>query len=502
VKTILKTSTLIKDLFVSFLLISAYFITRLINIKILPIFTDEAIYSFWAQVALHDPENRYISLVDGKQPLFIWFAAISQHIIKDPLVATRLVSVFAGFGALIGIYILAFKLFNKKTAIISAILYITIPFTLFYDRLALFDSLLTMIGIYVVLLSVKMAKNPSLDIALLNGISIGLGQITKSSANFFLYLLPFSLLLFSLKDGYQKIRILKWFLLSGVTFILSFLIYNSLRLSPLFYIIAQKNLEFIRPISTVIKNPFEYFQSNFYSIINWLVIYISIPLFLLFLLGAIYGLLKRNLKILYLIILILGPFMAENVFNKVLYPRFILFYFPYIIIIIAYTVAIALDKFPKYKYYLIALFIIILLVPANNSFWLITNPLKAKLPDAEAIQYRDDWPAGYGVEEVKNIIIKESQSQDVYIGTEGTFGLYPFALNIYFYGNEKVHIYSYWPVNVENLPQQVIDFSKNHKTYFIYNFSQKPIIDKHAKLVAKFQKGNGNSYMRLYEVMP
>ena len=126
----------------------SYLITRLVNFKILPIFTDEAIYSFWSQVVLHDPANRFISLEDGKQPLFIWIAAIFQKFVSDPLVATRLVSVLAGLGSLIGIYIVSDLLFkNKKIALISSVLYIILPFTLLYDRLAIFDSLLTMIGI-------------------------------------------------------------------------------------------------------------------------------------------------------------------------------------------------------------------------------------------------------------------------------------------------------------------------------------------------------------------
>src|SRR3989338_5377332 len=93
-----------------------YFATRLINLKIVPIFTDEAIYTYWAQVALHDPANRFISLEDGKQPLFIWIAAIFQKFISDPLLASRLVSVVAGGFSLVGIYLLAKLFFDKKTA--------------------------------------------------------------------------------------------------------------------------------------------------------------------------------------------------------------------------------------------------------------------------------------------------------------------------------------------------------------------------------------------------
>src|SRR3989338_4724321 len=99
-----------------------YFATRLINLKIVPIFTDEAIYTYWAQVALHDPANRFISLEDGKQPLFIWLAAVAQKFVNDPLVASRLISVLSGFGSLVGIYLIARNLFGEKVAKLATFL--------------------------------------------------------------------------------------------------------------------------------------------------------------------------------------------------------------------------------------------------------------------------------------------------------------------------------------------------------------------------------------------
>ena len=177
-----------------------FLITRLFNLLIIPIFTDEAIYTYWAQIALHDPANRFISLVDGKQPLFIWIAAIFQKFISDPLFASRLVSALAGLGSFIGIYLVAKTLFSDKVGKIAALLYIILPLTLLYDRLAIFDSLLTMLGIYSVFFTIKLAKEPRLDLAILTGTSIGLATLTKSSGVFFLYLLPFSALLFNFSD--------------------------------------------------------------------------------------------------------------------------------------------------------------------------------------------------------------------------------------------------------------------------------------------------------------
>ena len=490
-----------KTILVWFVLTISYFISRLINLKIIPIFTDEAIYTYWAQVALHDPANRFISLEDGKQPLFIWLAAISQKFINDPLVASRIVSVIAGFGSVIGIYILAKTLFGQKAAALASFLYIILPFTLLYDRLALFDSLLTMLGIWAVYFSIKMAQTQRLDLALINGGVIGLAIITKSTGIFYLYLLPVSLVLFNFKEKDRNLRLLKWFGFTLVTVFLSQIIYNSLRLSPLFYIIERKNMAFIRSFSQVIANPFLFFYSNINSIVSWVITYIGLPLFLIFIAVLIYGAVKKKLKIFYLLILILAPFFAEVFFNKVLYPRFVLFYFPYIIILLSFGIISIFDNFLKYRKYLILLVILFVLIPSINSFKLLTNPKEAKIADSDAGQYLNDWPAGYGVSEIVNILKVESQNQDIYVGTEGTFGLLPYALQIYFYDHHNVHIFGFWPVDTENLPAQIINIAKNQKTYFVFNENQKEITNPDLKFIEKYQKGKGNSYMRLYQLV-
>jgi 4-amino-4-deoxy-L-arabinose transferase-like glycosyltransferase len=485
-----------------FTIAAAYFATRLVNLKIIPIFTDEAIYSYWAQVALNDPANRFISLEDGKQPLFIWLAAISQYFINDPLIASRLVSVISGFFSLIGIYLLSKELFNEKVAKIASVLYLIVPFTLLYDRIALYDSLLTMLGIYAIFFSVKMAKTPRLDLAMLNGFAIGLAMITKSSGNFFLYLLPLSYILFDFKAKAAKTIFLKLMGFSIVTLALSQIIYNSLRLSELFYLISRKNTEFIRPLSQVLIDPLDFFWSNFSAITGWVMTYLSIPLFVLFIAGIIIGLYKKNLKIFYLFILILVPILAESMFNKILYARFVLFYFPYILIITAFAVSYVLEKYQKNTKIVLVTFAVLALMPAITSVKLLTDPSNAKIPKNDSEQYFNSWPAGFGVEETVFFLKSQSVDQKINVGTEGTFGLLPFALNIYFFKNDSVHISSYWPVNENDLPAQVLESAKFTKTYFIFNANQKEINNPGLKLISKYKKGTGDSFMRLYLVMP
>src|SRR6187431_3384432 len=89
-----------------------YFLLRLYNLTSLPIFTDEAIYIRWAQVAKQDAVWRFISLTDGKQPMYVWWAMILLKFIKDPLYAGRFVSVLTGFATVVGLFFLGNELFR------------------------------------------------------------------------------------------------------------------------------------------------------------------------------------------------------------------------------------------------------------------------------------------------------------------------------------------------------------------------------------------------------
>lgn len=480
-----------------------YFATRLLNLLNVPIFTDEAIYSYWAQIVLHDPANRFISLEDGKQPLFIWFAAISQRFIADPLVAGRFVSILAGFFSTIGIYLLARELFGVKVAKVAALLYIFLPFTLLYDRLALYDSLLTTFSIFSLYLTVKMAKTPRLDLAMLNGIVIGLGLMTKSSAIFFIYLLPFSLILFSFSEKTLKKRLLKWVLLSALTVFFAEIMYNALRVSPLFYLIDRKNHDFIRTFHEVFKNPSVYLPSNPKSILTWLAQYSGAPFIFSAICTIVYGFLKKQKSLVLISIYFLAPFVAESIFNKVLYPRFALFYYPFVIVLVSFAF-IKTIEIKRYKAMLAIFWLIVFSYPLFSTIMIPLNPIKANLADSDKGQFINGWPAGYGVSEIRDIIKKDAQTQNIYVGTEGTFGLLPFALKIYFYTDKNVEIVGFWPVS-DTIPKQALDAAKNKKTYFVFNENQKPP-DKensnHLKLVAKYQKGAEGSFMRLYEISP
>lgn len=70
-------------------LVIVYLALTLTNLTKLPIFVDEALYLRWAQIAWHDASWRFISLTDGKQPLYVWTVIPFMKVISDPLLAGR-----------------------------------------------------------------------------------------------------------------------------------------------------------------------------------------------------------------------------------------------------------------------------------------------------------------------------------------------------------------------------------------------------------------------------
>src|SRR3990167_8160438 len=162
------------ELITAVFLTIVYFFLRLYRIMSLPIFTDESIYTRWSQIARFDDSWRFISLVDGKQPLFIWLNMTLIRVINDPLLSGRLISVFAGFATMAGLFFLGREIFkNRWIGILSALLYLIFPFALVYDRMALYDSLVGTFAIWSLYFEVLLIKKLRLDISLILGMVLG-----------------------------------------------------------------------------------------------------------------------------------------------------------------------------------------------------------------------------------------------------------------------------------------------------------------------------------------
>lgn len=443
-----------------------YIFSRLYNILELPIFTDEAIYVRWAQIAKNDANWRFISLTDGKQPMLVWLTMIAMRFIEDPLLAGRLVSVIAGFFTLIGLFFLGCETFkNKWIGVLCSFLYVVYPMALVYDRMALYESLVGSFAVWSLYFAVLLIVRLRLDISLILGMVIGGGVLTKSSGFFSIYLLPTTLLLFDFAHKDRLKQIAKWVSLAIISTILAYLFYSVLRLSPFFHIIAEKNALFVYPFREWIEHPFNYFIGNWKAVWDWLVRYMTWPV--LFLVGGSFLITRSFTKEkLLLLIWFLIPAITLAVFGKTLYARFIFFMTIPLLVLAAFSL-VNIYLRVKNKLLFGILLIVIFALSVKADYFILNDFGRAPIPVSDLGQYSNDWPAGGGIKEAVEFFKNEAKKGEIYIATQGTFGLMPYGLEIYLVDNPNVRIEGYWPIGDE-IPLKVLEESKKVPTYFVF----------------------------------
>ena len=113
------------------------------------------------------------------------------------------------------------------------------------------------------------------------------------------------------------------------------------------------------------------------------------------------------------------------------------------------------------------------------------------------------WPAGGGVREVVNYLKAQTAKEKIFVIAEGgyTYGGFPAsAFNVYFQDNpnfEKIEVND----DPFVLPKGVLELSKIRPVYVVFNRIQN-VPKLPMTLVAQYQKGVGDSYMRLYKLNP
>lgn len=477
-----------------------FFFSRFYRIDTLPLFTDEAIYVRWSQIARHDANWRFISLTDGKQPSFIWLTMTMMRFFQDPLIAGRIVSVFAGFATTIGLFFLARELFkNRWIGLIASFLYVIFPMSLVYDRMALYDSLVGTFTVWSLFFSILLVRYVRLDVALILGMVIGGGVLTKTSGFFSIYLLPFTLLLFNWIKKDRLSKILRWIFLVCISVILTYIYYSIQRLSPFFHIIDEKNSVFVFPFNEWINHPFQFLYGNLQGVWDWFITYITWSGFFL-MVGAFLVDRKNFREKILLVIYFLLPFVALALFARLLYPRFIFFMILSLLPLAAYTIYVLKTRIKNKISFAILLFVLAIL-PLRADYFIITNFEKAPIPKSDLGQYINGWPAGGGVKEIVSFLENEAAKQKIYVLTDGTFGSLPtYMVEIYLGDNKNVDKRGIWPLPSE-IPQDVIEKSKKMPVYVVFNQTQAHQIPTWPiTFITKYQKGTADSYISLYKV--
>jgi 4-amino-4-deoxy-L-arabinose transferase-like glycosyltransferase len=174
----------------------AVLFVRSINLLGFSLYLDEGIYISWAKLINQSIEFAYVSLNDGKTPLFMWLVATISPWFSSSWLAGRFLSVVAGAITAVCWAIITQLWFGKKQRNFFMLFALITPYAFFVERMAFVDSLLTMfmsLGFLFWILTqryIEQQKKFVLPIVVawsfLSGLSLGLAYFTKTSARLFL----------------------------------------------------------------------------------------------------------------------------------------------------------------------------------------------------------------------------------------------------------------------------------------------------------------------------
>jgi 4-amino-4-deoxy-L-arabinose transferase-like glycosyltransferase len=492
-----------------------YFAFRLPNLTLQPIFADEAIYIRWAQVMKSEPTLRFLPVSDGKTPLFMWIMIPLFKIFEDPLFAGRILSVFSGFGTLLGIFILGWRFFNLRVGLIGAFLIAITPYFVFFDRMALVDSMLAAFSVWSLIIALFLVKFPRIDLAMLLGYILGGGLLTKPPGFFSVLTVPATLAIFNWKDKHRQNKFLKLFGLWVIAITITFGIYNILRLGPGFNSLNSRNQDYVFSPTDLIGRPLDPFIPHLRDIADWFPRLLTPPVLVLIVAGVLFTLLGifrafklREMKLedkyaLTILFWSLVPMAIEMALLKTFTARYILFTIPPLIVLASWV----LDSFIinlKFKmlhsFALATLFLIPLAALFN--FYLLTNPSKTALPANERRGYLEDWTAGYGLKDIANFLEEQSKKGLIVVGTEGSFGTLPDGLQIYLDKNRQVVVIG----GKATISAQLRDAAKDHETFFVANRSRYRYFAENIQLIKEYPKvcgiGKDQDSILLFKVLP
>ena len=477
------------------ILIVILFISRIINLTLLPIFSDEANYLEWGWREIHDPGQAFLSLYDAKQPFLMWLFGIAQTISPgDPLWASRFISVLTGVLNLTGLYLIARKISSTSVAVITGVIYILCPFFVFFDRQALMESSLASVFIWSFYFFLRFIQKPKVLYPSIIGVIIGIGFLIKSTAVLFRITFLVSALYFAVKNRDRLYSLLSQILL-GIS---SFLIVSlPLFFQSAFWTSFGTNDRYSMTFSQLTKFPLAVWGSNLLGNLEILFVNFTPLIFVAVVLGIYSCIKSRNSLYLYLLIWTAIPLLAyvfilretSSLSFRYLAPLIPLLIIPTAEMFKSRKLLLTLSLIPALAAYLILVF-----SPAQYFF------IKNRLTRFSYLEGYITAPgSGYQVNALRNYFESKAEKEDIYVGVE--IAAFNPTAAIYVYYRKNPHIIPA-ALDTSLFPEDLVGESDciatDRPLYFLSTDQQKPTLFKFLEYVDTVSNPYGSETNEIY----
>jgi hypothetical protein len=385
-------------------LVVAFALTRVALLWRFPPFTDEALYAHWAWQGYLVPEDRFLALAGGKEPLLPWAAMGWIRLGAEPITAVRLVSVAAGFLTVLLVWLLARDLFGRTASWPAAALAVVLPFFVVNDVVGIYDPLAAASVAAALVLQLRLARRPGLGDGLLLGLVLCAGLLTKATTLVAIALLPLGALLLDWSPDRRLRRLLVWTGSVVVALVVAALGYSVMLLSEFYddFRTAQKPEN--TPVHTFrdgVRHLGHWLDQNVPPFGEALVGYFTLPLLVLCVVGFVAALRRRPRPALVVAVWALVPLAGPVLLADFPHARYLLTAAPPLVAFAGIGLVVLVDAVrERYRTtgragVLAAAATLLLLFPALVvDARVLSAPATATYPALDDEEYATSWAGG------------------------------------------------------------------------------------------------------------
>lgn len=417
------------------LLLAAFLASRLPGLLSLPPFIDEGFMLFATQGILKWPPDLETPLSQSGRLLIVVAIAMARLLVGLPglvvqgelaneldwLMIGRGTVVLAGAITMLGCFQLGSELYSRRVGLLSAFLYLLLPFAYFHDRMVVAEPFLSACGVWTVVLSLRIVRSVHVSPALLSA-TIGLGLLSKTPPALFFMVFPLWSWLWFHGSGAESraslATIARSYAILGVALLASVLVLGLERVDRivirLITILADYQLSTARSLGDAVAVVLSHFQ----MLPGWLLEYLTTPGVLLLAVSVASAALLRERRLCFLLasagLFVLVFLLAPGwVFPRYLVPGMVLWVpamaAAAILVLERLSDCLALSSRPQGARQLArallpavvvtALMLALLGTSLRFQRLAIVSPQYLPMPDIDRWQYIQGWPAGYGFRE-------------------------------------------------------------------------------------------------------
>lgn len=383
------------------LLLLAYMVSRLHRLAALPLFIDE---SFHIETAQRVRDGQILASATHGRLGRVWLNALLGPDAPAAIWTTRAGTVLVGLVGVAAFYALGRACVSHRAGLIAAMLWITAPYMLFYERMALADPMLGAASAAAVWVAWRLAQSGSRRWAAALGLALVGVLLAKASGVVWLPLPIVAALLLRTPVSWRERAILP---------ALAYAVFGALWV-PFTLVLRWKSYDYFGLASVFVEGADDTLLDRVWRNISdtWQfdMTYLGLPVIVLAVLGGLWWLRERpRSALLALLALGMGAGGAA-VFGVNVNSRYALNHVAWVLLPLAAGIGLVIQRWPRWErpiYAALVIWIAIFFAPFQWNAW--HDPADLSLAGHDPYEYISGESSGYGVTEIGQWLSTESE---------------------------------------------------------------------------------------------